>query len=223
MSFGSDLDHDSFARAFADHDIRPLLGLTIPDSAATKIVADQVLMQNVYAEWKRKQPRTAALTAARSGAASAPVSPKLAPIGAAPRTGSRASSSSTGLGKASTAELRDLARGTGFWAAVLAAASLLAAWVSMSIGFFLAEDRMTPKGEFGFLGYGRASYEVAGDSLIWAGVFAVAALVFSGVAIRRGKDTGRRFPFWTGIVGAVAAAIVTVVIIFNSVRISTWI
>lgn len=58
MSFGSDLDLDGFTRAFADDDIRPLLGLDITPSAAAKISNDPALVRSVYVQWQRGQQPT---------------------------------------------------------------------------------------------------------------------------------------------------------------------
>ena len=219
MSFGSDLDLEGFTRAFADHDIRPLLGLNIPDTAAAKIAADDALVRNVFEEWQRSQkpaPATAARPSIRPHTSAATRAPH--PLTSAP------------MGSMSDAEQRGPLPGTsatpdaatGFWAVIGAATAIVASWVAMGIGFNLADDRMIPRGEFGLLGYGKQSYLVAGDSLVWSSVFAAIALILSVVAILRGGRARKRFSFVGGIIGVVVVALVAIVIIFNTVDISTW-
>lgn len=235
MSFGNDLDLEGFTRAFADHDIRPLLGLDIPDAAAEKIAADGALVRNVFVEWQRAQKPAMSGVAAPAITKPAPAPGAVTPPTRIPPHTSAARRAphplpSMPAGSMSEAELRGpfpgatatAATATGFWAVIGAATAAVASWVAMGIGFTLADDRMIPRGEFGLLGYGKQSYLVAGDSLVWASVFAAIALILSVVAILRGGRAGKKFGFVGGIVGVVVVALVTIVIIFNAVDISTW-
>lgn len=225
MSFGSDLDLEGFTRAFADHDIRPLLGLDIPDAAAEKIAGDSDLIRNVYDEWQRAQTPVAVKTAPARPASRATIPPHTSTAMRAPHP-----LTSGPAGSMSEAELRghlpapkpttDAA--TGFWAVIGAVTALVSAWVAMAIGFTLADARRIPRGEFGLLGYGKDSFLVAGDSLIWASLFTVIALILFTIAILRGGRAGKRFSFVGGIVGVILVAFVTIVIIFNVVEIFTW-
>lgn len=218
MSFGSDLDYEGFSRAFADHRVRPLLGLSVPDEAAAIIAADDGLLRNVFAEWRRTQADTASETPAPSFSVAAQALPHTPPH------------STTAVRAQQPPKDREVADGesevapssTGFWAVIGAAFSLLASWVAMAIGFFLADDRRVPRGEFGFLRYGKESFLVAGDGLVWAAIFTAVALALAIVGVIRGGYARRKFAFIGGIVEIVVVVLMTVIIIFNAVYISTW-
>ncbi|MGI0522144.1 hypothetical protein ABY45_16355 [Microbacterium maritypicum] len=223
MTFGRDLDLEGFTRAFADHDIRALLGLDVPDAAAEKIAGDSGLIRNVYDKWQRAQQSSTAPAprAAAPAKAAAPIPPRTSTAKRAPHP-----LTSGPAGTMSEAEMRGPFPGatpttdaaTGFWAVISAVAAVAVAWVAMGIGFALADARRIPRGEFRLLGYGKESFLVAGDSLVWASVFTAIALILFIVGIVRGGRAGKRSSF----VGGIVVAFVTIVIIFNAVDISTW-
>lgn len=269
MHFGSDLDIDAFRRAFADHQVRPLLGLDIPDGAAARIAEDDGLLRNIFDQWRRSQP---GVPASEGAPASAPSVAKrssgrsqVRPVTAPPsstadrETGSifdgtipppsdvsttaspaipspptrtpspptrtprrPAETSLPPISSMSDAELRAVAHGTGVAATIIGMLAVVAAWVSMGIGFSLADDRTTPQGQFAFLDHGEESYLVAGDSLFGAAGFAVVGLISFIVAIVRGRNARRRFSSAGGVVGMILVVVLTIVIIFCAVEISTW-
>lgn len=212
MSFGSDLDMEGFTRAFADHDIRPLLGLTIPNAAADKIAGDSELLRNVYEQWKRKY-----LAQPVSPAPSAPRESTLPPVPShATATPPKGTVTKESLKTMPTREVEDIAIGGGWPQTIAAYALLLSAWVAMSIGFFIADDRSGGSGV-----YGQSSMAAVVPSLWWAALFIAAALALAVVGTTRSKRVSATVSFVAGVVAVFAVVLMIVVVILNAVAVST--
>lgn len=196
MSFSRDLDLNGFKQAFEDDDIRPLLGIDVASPAAKKIVANKDLIEDVYNEWKRTHTGAGTPTTQQAGA------------GNASRPESAAASRSMS--------------GTGLWAAILAVILALAAWVAMSIGLTLADAHRIRENGYLLSSYGEESVGYATGSLIWASLFTVGALIFSITAVRRGRASARAGILWGGVIGAILSVFLIMVIVFQSVHVSTW-
>ncbi|QYG11376.1 hypothetical protein [Microbacterium sp. PAMC22086] len=212
MSFGSDLDMEGFTRAFADHDIRPLLGLSVPNAAAEKIAGDSALLRNVYEQWKRKNAERSAPPARSAPQRSTlPSAPPQAT--AAPPKGTVTKES---LQTMSTREVEDIAIGGGWPHVIAAYVLLLSAWVAMSIGFFIADDRSRGSGV-----YGQSSMAAVIPSLWWAALFTAAAFALAVVGTTRSNRLRATVSFVAGVIALVATVLMIVVIILSGVAVST--
>ena len=204
MTFGGNLDFESFKRAFADPDLYPLLGLDIPDAARGKMAVDNMLLRPVYAEWRLKHaPRSTvpAHTQAASPAALSAATPGAR--NSTPRSPARTPVYKSGGGAA----------------VVVAALLILASYLSVSVGWAIADGRRTGLGMYG-LESGRA----LDQGLIWAVFFLIGALVFAvrGAFLAYHNVGVRNWVYWAGVVVLVLLVVMVVLIVLTSALSYSW-
>lgn len=163
-------------------------------------------------QWKRKNAERPASPApsAPQGSTLPPVSPHVA------TTPGKGTVTKESLQTMSTREVEDIAIGGGWTHVVAAYVLLLSAWVAMSIGFFIADDRSGGSGV-----YGQSSMAAVIPSLWWAALSTAAALALAVVGTTRGKRVSATVSFFAGVIALFAAGLMVVVIILNGVAVST--
>lgn len=206
--FGQDLDFDSFARAFADDELRVLLGIELSPMAANRIAEDPALLLNIFRQWANThQPGTLV-----NESVSTPIV-------------TRVSSPSTGVPTGSP-DLEEeyppyFYAPTGLWQLIFSAVLLLAASVSTYLGHFYARSERI-RGDGVILYYGSASVTAMGQGIAWAILFLILAVCFLAACVRASLHARRRVLTWLGVFGLLVATGLAVEIIITAAAVSTW-